>query len=268
MRISKSLTALLACAACLGSSVAAQAPRPKAAPPHDRLYRVQIVKAYPHDPGAFTEGLSYENGVLLESTGLVGRSGIRKVRLENGQVIMQRELKPPYFGEGVIAWGDKLVQLTWQHQIGFIYGASDLTPRGAFKYKGEGWALTKDDRRLIMSDGTDQIRFLNPVTLAETGRIKVTFRGQGVRNINELEWVKGEIWANIWQTDIIVRINPATGAVVGRITLQGLPLAQDRNGSEDVANGIAYDAKGDRVFVTGKQWSRLYEIKLVEVPQG
>ena len=239
-------------------------PKARAAPPRDHLFGIQVVRSYPHDPGAFTEGLIYQDGYLLESTGLVGRSGIRKVKIETGEVLMQRALQPPYFGEGIVTWGDRLIQLSWQHQVGFVYGSKDFVPRATFKYRGEGWALTKDDRRLIMSDGTDQIRFLNPNTLAETGHLKVTFRGQPVRKINELEWVKGEILANIWQTSIIVRINPATGVVTGRIDLSGLPLAQDRNGNEDVLNGIAYDAKTDRLFVTGKQWSRLYEVRLIE----
>jgi glutamine cyclotransferase len=246
-----------------GSSLQAQAPRPTVP---DRLYGYRIVKTYPHDPGAFTQGLQYQDGYLLESTGLVGRSSIRKVQLETGAVVLKRDLGPPYFGEGIVTWGDKLAQLTWQHQVGFLYDAKTFAPRGQFKYRGEGWSLTKDDRRLIMSDGTDQIRFLNPNTLAETGRLKVTFRGQPLRNLNELEWVKGEIYANVWQTDMIVRINPTTGVVVGRINLAGLLSEADRRGSSpDVLNGIAYDAKGDRLFVTGKQWPKLYEIKLVEV---
>ena len=252
--------------ACLAASATPAQNRPG---PPDRIYGYQVVRSFPHDPGAFTEGLLYQDGYLLESTGLVGHSGIRKVKLETGKVLMQRPLKGPYFGEGIVTWKDKLVELTWQHQIGFIYGAANFVPHGSFRYVGEGWALTKDDHRLIMSDGTDEIRFLNPDTLAETGRLHVTFRGQPVKNINELEWVKGEIFANIWQTDIIVRIDPVSGAVVGRIDLGGLLAPQDRNGSEDVLNGIAYDAKGDRLFVTGKQWSKLYQIKLVEqTPQA
>lgn len=244
-------------------SLHAQAPRP-AVP--DRLYGYRVVRTLPHDPGAFTQGLQYQDGYLLESTGLVGRSSIRKVRLDTGEVLQKRDLGPPYFGEGMVAWGGKLLQLTWQHQVGFIYDAKTFAPRGQFKYRGEGWGLTKDDRRILMSDGTDQIRFLNPDTLAETGRIKVTFRGQPLRNLNEIEWVKGEIYANVWQTDMIVRINPSTGVVVGRINLAGLLSDADRRSSSpDVLNGIAYDAKGDRLFVTGKQWPKLYEIKLVEV---
>lgn len=245
------------------SSLQAQATRPAVA---DRLYGYRVVRTLPHDPGAFTQGLQYQDGYLLESTGLVGRSSIRKVKLETGEVLLKRDLGPPYFGEGLVAWGGKVVQLTWQHQVGFIYDAKTFAPRGQFKYRGEGWGLTHDGRRIVMSDGTDQIRFLNPNTLAEIGRIKVTFRGQPLRNLNEIEWVRGEIYANVWQTDMIVRINPTTGVVVGRINLSGLLNDADRRGSNpDVLNGIAYDAKGDRLFVTGKQWPKLYEIKLVEV---
>jgi len=267
----RTVVSLLALVCVLGAPAFAQAPSPApvaavATAPPDRIYSARIIRSFPHDPSAFTEGLLYEDGAIYESTGLVGRSGIRKSQLETGQVLLQRELKPPYFGEGIVTWKGKLVQLTWQHQVGFIYGAADFTPRGSFKYGGEGWALTKDDHRLIMSDGTDQIRFLDPDTLAETGRINVTFQGKPVRDINEVEWVKGEIFANIWQTDIIVRIDPKTGQVLGRISLNGLPLAQDRNGGEDVMNGIAYDAKSDRLLVTGKQWSKIYQIELVEIP--
>ncbi len=261
---------LLALVSVLSTPAIAQAPSrapvAQAASVPDRLYSARVVRSFPHDPSAFTEGLLYEDGVIYESTGMVGRSFIRKSRLETGEVLLQRELKPPYFGEGIVTWKGKLVQLTWQHEVGFVYGASDFTPRGSFKYSGEGWALTKDDRRLIMSDGTDQIRFLDPDALAETGRIRVTFKSEPVRDINEVEWVKGEIFANIWQTDIIIRIDPKTGQVLGRISLTGLPLMQDRNGGEDVMNGIAYDAASDRLLVTGKQWSKIYQIELVEIP--
>jgi glutamine cyclotransferase len=248
-------------ALCLAGSAPAQAP------PADKLYGFQVVRTYPHDPGAFTQGLVYEDGYLLESTGMVGRSSIRKVRLETGEVLMKRDLAAPYFGEGLVAWKGRIVQLTWQHQVGFLYGANDFRLRGTFKYRGEGWGLTHDGRRIIMSDGTDQLRFLNPDTLAETGRVSVTFRGRPVHNLNELEWIKGEVWANVWQTDIIVRINPATGVVTGRIDLAGILPPKDRLGYEDVLNGIAYDAKGDRIFVTGKQWPKLYQIKLLDIPQ-
>ncbi len=226
-------------------------------------YGYKVVHSYPHDPGAFTEGLFYQNGMLYESTGLEGHSSIRKVQLATGKVLQQRALDPRYFGEGIVAWKDRLVQLTWQSQIGFTYDLAGFTPKSSFQYKGEGWALTTDGQRLIMSDGTAQIRFLNPDTLAETGRITVTAEGQPLLNINELEWVKGEIFANVWQTTVIARIDPKTGKVTGWIDLTDLAAAEAAKGHQiDVLNGIAYDAAKDRLFVTGKLWPDLYEIKL------
>ncbi|MGC1305064.1 MAG: glutaminyl-peptide cyclotransferase [Caulobacteraceae bacterium] len=227
------------------------------------VYGYQVVRAYPHDPQAFTEGLFYRDGELYESTGLEGHSSIRQVSLETGQVLQQREIAPQYFGEGIVAWKDRLVELTWQSHIGFVYDLKTFSPISSFQYPGEGWALTRDDHRLIMSDGTPDIRFLDPDTLAETGRIHVTDDGRPVRNINELEWVKGEIYANIWQTDLIARIDPESGKVLGWIDLRGLLKPEDIHGQVDVLNGIAYDAEHDRLFVTGKLWSKLFEIKLV-----
>jgi glutamine cyclotransferase len=227
------------------------------------VYGYQVLRAYPHDPQAFTEGLFYRDGELYESTGLEGHSTIRRVNLETGQVLQQREIAPQYFGEGIIAWKDRLVELTWQSHIGFVYDLKTFSPISSFQYPGEGWALTRDDHRLIMSDGTPDIRFLDPETLAETGRIHVTDDGRPVRNINELEWVKGEIYANIWQTDLIARIDPESGKVVGWIDLRGLLKPEDIHGQVDVLNGIAYDAEHDRLFVTGKLWSKLFEIRLV-----
>jgi glutamine cyclotransferase len=232
------------------------------------VYGYQVVHAYPHDPGAFTEGLFYLNGALYESTGLEGRSSIRKVQLATGKVLQQRPLDSKYFGEGIVAWMGKLVELTWQSQIGFTYDLETFAPRSSFRYKGEGWALTRDDKRLIMSDGTAQLRFLDPETLAETGRLTVTAEGQPVLNINELEWVKGEVFANIWQTTVIARIDPKTGKVTGWIDLTDLARAEAAKGRPiDVLNGIAYDAARNRLFVTGKLWPDLYEIKLT-APKG
>jgi glutamine cyclotransferase len=223
-----------------------------------------IVHVYPHDERAFTEGLFYLNGFLYESTGLEGQSSIRKVNLETGQVLKQRPLSSKYFGEGIVAWKGKLVELTWRSEIGFTYDLTTFAPRSSFHYKGEGWSLTRDDHRLIMDDGTPDIRFLDPVTLKETGRITVTAEGAPVFNLNEMEWVKGEIYANIWQTNRIARIDPKTGHVLGWIDLTGLDQAErSKLGvSIDVMNGIAYDAAHDRLFVTGKLWPHLYEIKL------
>jgi glutamine cyclotransferase len=228
-----------------------------------------IVHIYPHDESAFTEGLFYLNGFLYESTGLEGQSSIRKVKLETGQVLQQRPVSPQYFGEGIVAWKDKLVELTWRSEIGFTYDLKTFAPRSSFHYVGEGWSLTRDDRRLIMDDGTPDIRFLDPVTLKETGRITVTADGKPVLNLNEMEWVKGEIYANIWLTNRIARIDPKTGHVLGWIDLTGLDREERSKGGKsiDVLNGIAYDAAHDRLFVTGKLWSHLYEIKLT-APQA
>jgi glutaminyl-peptide cyclotransferase len=236
----------------------AWAPAQAAAP----IYGVRIVKAYPHDPQAFTEGLFYKDGFLYESTGLEGHSSIRKVRLETGKVLQERALAPQYFGEGIVAWKSRLIQLTWRSQVGFVYDLATFKPLSQFHYSGEGWALTRDASRLIMSDGTPQIRFLDPATLKETGRITVTAEGAPLRNINELEWVKGQIWANVWQTSVIARIDPASGHVVGWIDARSLAAAAGVHDPDAVLNGVAYDQAHDRLFVTGKLWSKLYEIKL------
>ena len=225
------------------------------------VYGYEVVRTYPHDPNAFTEGLFLRDGFLYESTGLEGASSIRKIVLETGSVENERSISSQFFGEGIIDWKDRLIQLTWKNQLGFVYGIDDFETKGDFSYPGEGWALTRDDRRIIMSDGTSRLRFLDPETLKETGGITVTDEGRPVDQLNELEWVKGEILANVWQTDRIARIDPATGKVTGWIDLAGLLPAADR-ARADVLNGIAYDAKTDRLIVTGKLWPRLYEIRL------
>jgi glutamine cyclotransferase len=227
------------------------------------IYGVQVVHTYPHDPSAFTEGLFYLNGYLYESTGLTGHSTIRKVRLETGEVLRKIDIPAQYFGEGIVSWHGRLISLTWTSQVGFVFDLTTFALRRQFHYPGEGWALTRNDRQIIMSDGTPELRFLDPNTLQETGRTQVTLDGKPLRNVNELEWVKGEIYANVWQTNSIVRIDPATGHVVGIINLAGLLKASDIvPGQTDVLNGIAYDAKKDRLFVTGKNWPKLFEIKL------
>ncbi len=244
--------ALLTVAAC-----AARADTPE--------YGFEVVRRLPHDAGAFTQGLLFLDGHLYESTGLEGRSSIRKVELESGRVVQQRDIPPQYFGEGIVAWKDKLVELTWRSQVGFVYDLDTFALEKQFSYQGEGWGLTHDGARIIMSDGTPQLRFLNPETLQETGRITVADEGQPVGNLNELEYVRGEIYANVWMTDRIARIDPATGRVTGWIDLSGLLPATDR-AQTDVLNGIAYDPAGDRLFVTGKLWPALFEIKLVRKP--
>ena len=227
-------------------------------------YGYEIVHTYPHDPTAFTEGLFYLNGFLYESTGLEGSSSIRKVKFETGEVVQKFEVPVQYFGEGIIAWKNKLVQLTYKTEVGFVHDLNTLAVQSEFKYPGEGWAMTTDGKRIIMSDGTPQLRFWDPETLKETGRLTVTDEGQPVTYLNELEWVKGEILANIWQTEKIARIDPKSGKVTGWINLSGLLLPADRNDKTDVLNGIAYDAAHDRLFVTGKCWPKLFEIKLVK----
>jgi glutamine cyclotransferase len=229
------------------------------------VWGVKVVRAYPHDRASFTEGLFYLNGWLYESAGQNVRPAIRRVELATGRVVQGRDIAPLFFGEGIVAWKDRLIQLTWQNHIGFIYDLKSFQPLGTFNYPGEGWALTTDGRRIIMSDGSPQLRFLIPATLKETGRrLTVTADGVPVKNVNELEWVKGQIWANIWLTNRIARIDAASGKVVGWIDLTGLVTPHDVGGDPDaVANGIAYDAAHDRIFVTGKLWPRLFEIRLV-----
>jgi glutaminyl-peptide cyclotransferase len=227
-------------------------------------YGYRVVHRYPHSTKSFTEGLFYKDGYLYESTGLEGHSAIQKEELKTGKVLQRREIDPRYFGEGIVAWKDRLIELTWRSQIGFIYDLKTFAPKGSFNYLGEGWALTEDGRRLIMSDGTPELRFLDPKTLKETGRIRVTDNGRPVGNLNELEYVEGQVFANIWMTDSIARIDPATGKVVGWIDLSGILQPADVvPGQTDVLNGIAYDAKTKRLFVTGKMWPAVFEIELV-----
>jgi glutamine cyclotransferase len=231
-------------------------------------YSATIVKTYPHDPQAFTEGLLYHDGFLYESTGREGQSSIRKVVLDTGAVVQEHSIGKQYFGEGIVIWDNRLIELTWKSQIGFVYDAATFTQLSEFHYAGEGWALTRDALHIYMSDGTADLRVLDPVTLAESSRIHVTCDGKPIKNINELEWVKGEIYANIWLTNIIARINPGTGEVVGTIDLTDLRTLASTNQAVDVVNGIAYDATGDRLFVTGKLWPSLYQITQSARPDG
>lgn len=250
----------LASAALAAGAGSAAMPMQRAAVPIDS-YRV--VKVYAHDRHAFTQGLVYLDGVLYESTGLTGRSSLRKVKLETGEVLQRHDVDAKYFAEGLAAWGDKLIQLTWQTGLGFVYDRASFREERRFTYAGEGWGLTQDGKRLILSDGTPDggLRFFDPETLKETSRLIVRDRGTAVAYLNELEFIKGEVWANIWQTDRIARINPATGDVTGWIDLRGLlPVTSLEPGA--VLNGIAYDAAQDRIFVTGKLWPALFEIKV------
>lgn len=225
-------------------------------------YGYQVVHVYPHDRGAFTEGLEFRGGFLYESTGLEGRSTMSKIKLETGEVLQQIHLDPRLFGEGFTILNDKIVQLTYKTQIGFVYEQSSLRRLRTFNYTGEGWSLTNDGSQIYMDDGSAQIRVWDPFTLQEKRRITVHDGARAIEQVNELEWVRGELYANVWQTDKIARISPADGRVLGWIDLQGILPPGDRAGV-DVMNGIAYDSFGDRLFVTGKLWPKLFEIKLV-----
>lgn len=230
---------------------------------HPAEYTYRVVKVFPHDPGAFTQGLEYHDGFLYEGTGLNGRSSLRKVRLETGEVVQQVPLSPEFFGEGITVFGDEVVELTWKAQTGFVYRLGDFHFLRDFSYTGEGWGLANDGREIFMSDGSSEIRVLDPHTLKERRRIKVHDGGTAVDQLNELEYVDGQILANVWQTDRIARISPQTGAVTGWIDLSGLLSPLYRAGSVDVLNGIAYDSARKRLFVTGKLWPKLFQIQLV-----
>ena len=221
----------------------------------------QIVKIYPHDREAFTQGLVFLDGIFYEGTGLKGKSSIRKVKPESGVVLQIQKIEDHYFGEGIAVVGDRIIQLTWQSGVGFVYDKKTFQRQRTFSYEGEGWGLTYDGTRLIMSDGTPTLRFLDPQTLKETGRLEVKDGGRPVDEINELEMVKGELFANVWPTDRIARIDPKTGQVTGWLDLAGILDPRDR-ANVDVLNGIAYDSAGDRLFVTGKQWPKVFEIRV------
>lgn len=259
------LVGLLLLPACGQHAATQDVPSPVVAtplpaePPTDTF---SIVNRWPHDAGAFTEGLVYDQGTLWESTGLNGASSLRKVDLQTGQVLESLALPTEYFGEGLTLFGGKLIQLTWQTHTGFVYDPGCFCQERAFTYDGEGWGLTHDDRFLIMSDGTERIRFLDPQDFTVVRTISVFDHGRPLMNINELEYINGEIYANIWQTDRIVRIDPATGAIVGWIDLTGLLPDAERGPATDVLNGIAYDDATGRLFITGKNWPELFQVAL------
>jgi glutaminyl-peptide cyclotransferase len=226
----------------------------------------RVLNSYPHDPEAYTQGLAFDaGGNLFEGTGLWGQSSLRRVDLATGAVLQRLDLDAQYFGEGITLLGDRIIQLTWQSQTGFVYDRDSFALLQTFRYPTEGWGITHDGARLIMSDGTATLYFWDPHTLAEIGRVVVVGLDGPVPRLNELEYVNGEVWANVWLTDEIVRIDPATGRVVGVIDLAGLRPAAAA-GADDVLNGIAYDAKNGRLFVTGKRWPTLFEIEPISSP--
>ena len=224
-------------------------------------YNYEVVNSYPHNKDAFTQGLEYYNGYLYEGTGLNGRSSLRKVDLKTGEIEKIHHLEDKYFGEGITIFNDKIYQLTWKSRTGFIYNL-DFELIEKFSYKTEGWGLTHNNKELIMSDGSNHLYFLNPETLEKTKEIKVTKQGKKVNNLNELEYIKGKIYANVWQKDYIVIIEPTTGKVEGIIDLKGIINPDDYNYELNVLNGIAYDSDNDRLFVTGKLWPKIFEIKI------
>lgn len=237
---------------------------PPAEPQAPPVLGHRVLQEYPHDPEAFTQGLFFHDGTLYESTGLRGASTLRRVALETGEVLQQRPLLPALFGEGAALADGQIVQLTWQAGLGFVYDLDSFRLLREFRYAGEGWGLTFDGERLIMSDGTDTLRFLDPDTFRESGRLRVRADGAPLDRLNELEWIEGEIWANLWTEDRIARIDPETGAVTAFVDLEGLLDPAARLPDSDVLNGIAWDDEGRRLFVTGKKWPTLFEIEIVE----
>jgi glutaminyl-peptide cyclotransferase len=251
-------------AAAIAACKTGEANQQMTAPARVTNYTYEVINSYPHDPGAFTQGLLFHQGVLYESTGLNGRSSLRKVELETGKVLQKIDVPSQFFAEGLALFNGRLHQLTWQHQRGFIYDLNSFNLLNSFEYTGEGWGLAHDGRSLILSDGSDQIRYLDAGTFQVRATIRVHDNGQPIKLLNELEYIKGEIYANIWYSDRIARIDPKTGRVTGWINLAGLPLPSDRVGlsGDAVLNGIAYDEARDRLFITGKLWPKVYEIKL------
>lgn len=229
-------------------------------PPPYCSYRV--VAVFPHDPEAFTQGLVYDQGSLFEGTGLRGRSSLRRVSFQTGDVVQSRALSPDEFGEGITVFGDRIYQLTWQSHIGLVYDKTSFELLRTFEYPTEGWGLTHDGQRLIMSDGTATLRFLDPASLSETGRVTVFDGRTPVIHLNELEYVNGFVYANVWPTDRIARIDPETGCVAGWIDLSGLRGYLPVGATVDVLNGIAYDAQNDWLIVTGKLWRTLFVLQL------
>jgi glutamine cyclotransferase len=222
----------------------------------------EVVSSYPHDPSSFTQGLVWHDGALYESTGLKGESKLRRLEFPSGRVRKEVSLASDLFGEGLALVDSRLVQLTWQSHRGFVYDLDTFRQLQEFSYDTEGWGLTYDGKNLILSDGSSNLFYLDPQTFKPIRKLPVTMNGKPLFELNELEFIEGEIWANVWQTDLIVRIDPSTGRVASFLDLKGLLAPSDKTGREDVLNGIAYDSDKKRIFVTGKLWPRLFEIKL------
>ncbi|WP_291986548.1 glutaminyl-peptide cyclotransferase [Luteitalea sp.] len=252
--------------ACGASSSAPPAPQAQAAAvvPGVEQYTYQIVRSHPHDPASFTQGLTIADGQVYEGTGLHGESSLRRVDLQTGAALQRIALDSRYFGEGIAVVGDRIVQLTYQTGVGFVYDRKTFATLKEFTYKGEGWGLTYDGQRLIMSDGTDTLRFWHPETLEEVGRLRVRDGDTAIERINELEFVDGAIYANIWQEERIARIDPATGVVTAWIDMSNLLTATERSRGVDVLNGIAHDPKTGHFLITGKLWPWVFEVRFVK----
>jgi glutamine cyclotransferase len=250
------LGVLMTVLACVPANVAQRRPAP--------VQGYKIVATFPHDTTSFTQGLVFADGELYESTGLQGESTLRRVDITTGKTLQRLDVPAEYFAEGLALVGDELLQLTWQHRLGFVYDRKTFKQKRTFPYKTEGWGIAYDGAsRLVMSDGSDTLSFLDPKTLAVTKRLRVQDAGRPIGNLNELEWIEGEIWANVWMTDRIARISPDTGEVNAWIDLASLwPVAARPSPSEQVLNGIAYDKATRRIFITGKKWPRLYQISV------
>lgn len=263
------LASFLAISGCASQT---QAPQPAAAPAavvqaRDEVRQLSwsVQQDFPHDPAAFTEGLLWKDGFFYESTGLEGKSNVRKVDPASGQVLQQFKLDPRLFGEGLAYHDGRFFYLTWTSKVGFVFDEK-LKPVARFSYGNQGWGLTSNGEKLLQSDGTATLTWRNPKNFASMGQIKVTRNGVPLSNLNELEWIRGYVWANVWQTDEIVVIDPDNGKVVAQLDLAGLLKPADRRGGEDVLNGIAYDAASDRIYVTGKNWPKLFWLRVEDVP--
>jgi glutaminyl-peptide cyclotransferase len=223
----------------------------------------KVVAKFPHSTASYTEGFFYLDGLFYEGTGIEGHSALLAIEPQTGRIVQKRDLPPQYFGEGIIDWGPNVYQWTWQTHVGFVYDRFSLRPIRQFTYSGEGWGMTRTAREIITSDGSAILRFRDPVTFQETRHLVVKDGATEVDQLNELEFIKGEIYANIWHSDRIARISPRDGHVIAWIDFSGLLPADQMINQESVLNGIAYDPKGDRLFVTGKQWPAIFEVKVV-----
>ncbi|KAA3614349.1 MAG: glutaminyl-peptide cyclotransferase [Planctomycetota bacterium] len=228
------------------------------------IHKVEVVRRLPHDSEAYTQGLLFHDGFLYESTGKYGRSSVRKVEVDTGKVVQQYKLNPQLFGEGLALWQNKLIQLTWKAGKALVYDLKEMKPAGEFEYEGDGWGLTCDGKHLIFSNGTDRLVFYDPETFKEVRRIKVQNQDKGLLDLNELEYVRGEIWANVWKSDFIARINPKNGQVLGWLDCSRVHPNRRKDVIDNVLNGIAWDQKQDRIYVTGKLWPYLFEIKIAK----